>query len=146
MERFSFSMRCGVISLGRIYALLRERIEHFSDSRNPVLPTAIRVVAGVREFKIAVPTRHFCSHERMYMRMPENIYAFPAFAYDCINYGAVTFLLLRMHKALEHVPVFAFIDLRMHVSLPGTIPASVIRSFTFNSHISMALKIKGRKM
>lgn len=53
------------------------------------LPTEIRAWSpgSPREFKIALPTWHFWFYEGTYIPVciPANIYAFPAFACDCIN-------------------------------------------------------------
>jgi len=96
-------------------------MENFLGSGNPT-PSAKCDKSGRRHRRIqnrraniALLLSRTHVNPRARAHMPKNIYAFPAFACDCINHGAVTFL-LRMHKASRHVPVFTFIDLGMHVS------------------------------
>lgn len=117
-RRFTFIHYC-VRKIGNFSELPRIRA--------PSADRATRVTGGLREFKIALPTRHSWPHGGTYIhRACRRI--FMRFAYNCINHGTVTFLLQRMHKASRHVLVFTFIDLATHMLLPGVTPASVIRA------------------
>ncbi|KAM0735526.1 hypothetical protein ACS0PU_010674 [Formica fusca] len=81
-------------------ARYRARVQNILGFVNPGSFCEIRVVAGIREFKIAMPTRHFWSYESTYIpssyvHMPANIYAFSS-------------IRLRLHKPQHgHFPAAA---------------------------------------
>lgn len=114
-------------------------VRNFSSSVNPG-PFAHRDKSGRQGKRIQnrpANTALLVLRRHVYpcVRIPANIYAFPAFAYDYINHGTVTFPLRRMHKASGHAPVFTFIDFGNAYVPPEDDTCLRYASFTFHPRI-----------